>query len=49
MIYTVVGAIVAICILACSISYIVRKKKKGVKCIGCPMAGSGGCNCKLNR
>lgn len=27
-------------LLAAAITYIVRAKKRGVKCIGCPMAGS---------
>lgn len=34
----VVAGIVLV-ILAVAVIYIVREKKKGVKCIGCPMAG----------
>lgn len=34
-------------ILAGAVCFIVREKKKGVRCIGCPSAGSlGCCNCK---
>ena len=42
--------IVAI-ILVSAVSYIIREKKKGVKCIGCPSAGTcagkknGSCGC----
>ncbi|MEE0772352.1 MAG: FeoB-associated Cys-rich membrane protein [Anaerovoracaceae bacterium] len=36
----IVGAIILISVGA-ALSYIVRQKKKGVKCIGCP--DSGGC------
>ncbi len=36
----IIAAIVIIAILALAIFYIVKQKKKGVKCIGCP---SGGC------
>lgn len=35
----VAGVIVAI-ILTAAITYIVRAKRRGVKCIGCPVAGS---------
>nr|MBP3598373.1 FeoB-associated Cys-rich membrane protein [Eubacterium sp.] len=47
----IVAGIILI-IIAVAVIYIVREKKKGVKCIGCPMAGkcasqgrcSGGCH-----
>ena len=45
----VAGIIVVMVTLA--VRYIVKEKKKGVKCIGCPMAGTcgqakaGGCTC----
>ena len=39
---TVIGVIAIVVILFLAIRYIVREKKKGVHCIGCPMAGS--CN-----
>ena len=46
----IVIAILAI-IIGCAIVYIVKEKKKGVKCIGCPSGGScsaqknGCCDC----
>ena len=38
--------LVLIAVLGTSISYIVREKKRGVKCIGCPV--EGGCPHKKN-
>ena len=38
MINFVVAGIIVL-ILALAISYIVREKKRGVKCVGCPAAG----------
>lgn len=43
-------------ILGAAIAYIIKEKKKGVKCIGCPAAGTcsgmnnsaSGCNCGCN-
>jgi len=40
----IVIAILAVVITAV-IVYIVRQKKKGKKCIGCPYSGSGSCSC----
>lgn len=42
----VVGIILLV--IAAAVIYIVREKRKGVKCIGCPAAGccSGKCNAK---
>ncbi len=46
----IIGAIVIALVGAASV-YIYKEKKKGVKCIGCPSAGTcasknnGGCNC----
>ena len=40
MIKNVIVTLILIAILGLAISYIIRQKKKGVKCIGCP---SGGC------
>ena len=39
--------IVLIIVLALSISYIVKAKKSGIKCIGCPSGGdcNGECGC----
>lgn len=46
----IVIALVAL-IVGAAVAYIIREKKKGVKCIGCPHAGecasknrSGGCS-----
>ena len=46
----VVGGIVLLA-LGAAITYIIKEKKKGVKCIGCPSGGncahcSGGCSSK---
>lgn len=38
----VIGGLVLAAILAAAITYIVKQRKKGVKCIGCPDAGSCG-------
>lgn len=49
---TVLAALVVIAILGAAIGYIVRSKKRGVKCIGCPSGATcsgkcgGNCNCK---
>lgn len=41
--------VVVLLIVGAAITYIVREKKRGVTCIGCPAAGkcgkSGGCHC----
>ena len=37
---TIIAVIAIVVILFLAIRYIVREKKKGVHCIGCPMAGS---------
>ncbi len=41
--------IVIAVILALAVAYVVRAKKKGVKCIGCPNSKScsGSCNCDI--
>ena len=39
---------VILVILGCAIGYIVKAKKKGVKCVGCPYAetcGKENCSC----
>ena len=41
MINVIVGLIIA-AMLAAAVAYIVRAKKKGVKCIGCPAAETCG-------
>lgn len=35
----IIGAIVAVILIAAGV-YIVKAKRRGVKCIGCPTAGS---------
>ncbi len=37
---TIIAIIAIVVILFLAIRYIVREKRKGVHCIGCPMAGS---------
>ena len=37
---TIIAVIAVAVILFLAIRYIVREKRKGVHCIGCPMAGS---------
>lgn len=39
----IVIAIVAV-ILVLAVGYIIRAKKRGVKCIGCPAGGCGSCS-----
>lgn len=39
-----VAALILLFIIGCAIYYIVKQKKKGVKCIGCPHSGC--CNSK---
>ncbi len=40
----VIGIIAVI--LGGAIWYMVRAKKRGQKCIGCPYSGNGNCSCK---
>ncbi len=46
----IIVSIILIVIVGGAIYYIYKEKKKGIKCIGCPMAGnctkhkSGGCH-----
>lgn len=35
---------IVLCIVGCAVAYIIKEKKKGVKCIGCP----DGCSCSGN-
>ena len=51
----IVKAVVLI-IIGCAIGYIMKAKKKGVKCVGCPYAKTCGngtdncsCNCDMNK
>ena len=34
----VIGIVVIL--VGCAIAYIIKEKKRGMKCIGCPMAGT---------
>lgn len=45
MVNIIVGAII-VAILAAAVTHIVRAKKRGVKCIGCP--DSGCCSAKAS-
>ncbi|MCR5302963.1 MAG: FeoB-associated Cys-rich membrane protein [Lachnospiraceae bacterium] len=36
----VIAALVIICMLGAAVYYIYKEKKKGARCIGCPMAGN---------
>jgi len=37
---TLIAALALLMIISLAASYIIREKKRGVKCIGCPYAGS---------
>ena len=41
----VIVVFIVVLILGASITYIVKAKKAGVKCIGCPASGSCSGNC----
>ncbi len=44
--------LIIVAIIITAVIYIVKQKKKGVKCIGCPSGGSCGkssCSCKEKR
>ena len=48
----IAGLIVVVCIGA-AVTYIIKAKKKGVKCVGCPYAetcgkGTENCSCNCN-
>ncbi len=36
---------VLVIVVGAAIFYIVKEKKKGKKCIGCPYSGTGACHC----
>ncbi len=44
----IIVALIIILIIGAALIYIIKEKKKGTKCIGCPMAGSCGGHCKGN-
>lgn len=41
--FVIVAVIAAIVVGAAA--YVIRQKKRGAKCIGCPYAGSADCSC----
>jgi hypothetical protein len=56
MIDIIVGGVLAV-LVGAAIAYIIREKKKGVACIGCPAAGTcsrknhpdgEGCSCSID-
>ena len=47
----IIGAIIVL-IIAAAVVYIIKAKKSGAKCIGCPSGGqcsNGGCGCNSNK
>ncbi len=45
MLGNIIVTIVLVAILGSAIAYILRAKKKGIKCIGCPDGAKCGGNC----
>lgn len=43
---TVIGVIVTLLVVGAAAASIVKDRKKGVKCSGCPMAGDKNCRCR---
>ncbi len=41
---TVIAVVIVVAIVALAVGYIIKAKKRGVKCIGCPDGGSCGAN-----
>ncbi len=39
---TVIAVVILVLIVAAALIYIIRAKRRGVKCIGCPCGCSGG-------
>ncbi len=37
---------VLVLVVGLAVFYIIKEKKKGTKCIGCPCAKNGSCHCK---
>ncbi len=37
---TIIGTLALICVVFLAVRYIVKEKKRGNKCIGCPYAGA---------
>lgn len=45
VIANIIVIVIVALILGLAIRYIVKAKKSGAKCIGCPAAGTSGCHC----
>ncbi len=41
----IIVAAILLVVVSAAVCYIVRAKKKGRGCIGCPAASKGGCDC----
>lgn len=42
---TLIVSLILLVIIALSAGYVIRAKKRGRKCIGCPEGGCGCCSC----
>ena len=49
MMATIMAVLTTVAILTLAIRYIIKQKQKGIRCIGCPAAGScnGHCSCSI--
>ncbi|MBQ0078969.1 MAG: FeoB-associated Cys-rich membrane protein [Eubacterium sp.] len=45
MFATIVSTLALVVIVFLAARYIIKKKKQGVKCIGCPVSGKSDCQC----
>ena len=45
IIATIITVAVIMAVVAIAIVYIIRTRKKGIKCIGCPENGCSSCTC----
>lgn len=45
MMPTIIGIVAIVGIIAMATRYIIKEKKKGTRCIGCPSAGTDECKC----
>ena len=39
---------VVLAIVGLAVGYVIRAKKRGAKCVGCPEGSCGSCNCGCN-
>lgn len=42
---TVIAILVIVLVIGAAVASIVRDRKKGIKCSGCPMSGDKNCRC----